>query len=67
MGHDARLVGNQLGAELAHGAVGGEVSLKIASASRLQVFGFLHAIERPEQVHRGRPAFARTSNDWESH
>src|SRR5262245_27446616 len=57
MGHDARALSDELGAEAPDGAVGGEVPLVDGDGLGLEVLRLLHALERPEEVHGGGAAF----------
>ena len=55
MSHDARPVGNQLRAELAHRAVGSEVLVVDGAGLGFEVLRLLHALQCPEEIDRGRP------------
>src|SRR5688572_13049233 len=56
MSHDARALGNQLRAQAAQGAVGRQVFVVDRPRLGFEVIRLPHALERPEEIHRGGPA-----------
>jgi len=56
MGHDARALRDERGAELAHGMVAGKIFGEDGFGLGCQVLGFLHPLQRPEKIYGGGAA-----------